>query len=618
MDQLTARVDLSAQRYHLEDISWSLRKALLGGRGLNNFYLFHETRESLDPLSGDNPLIIGAGLLSGLPCPSPSRCSVSGKSPETELLGDTNFGGNFAPALRKTGLDHVIVSGQSERPVCLYLHEKDISFHAADHLWGLDCQQTQAVLKTEFGTDVQVLCIGQAGENLVRFACLRHGHKSAAGRGGLGCLMGSKRLKAIVVQGGQAPQVKYPQALQQYTQKLNQRLAGSRTREVLHSLGTPFLFDLHNFQGIVRSYNGMASKFPAGKAIRAKNFQKYYTKARACFRCVIGCRHEYRLEADGQIIQGVGPEYGTVGAFGPICGLNDPKAILLMNDRVNRYGLDSVSTGNIIAWSIELFQKGLITTEDTDGVELNWGDADTILKLVDDIAFQRGFGSLLALGALGAGRWLGRGTEEYLVWTKNLIQSDSVDVRAHKGFALGVATSTRGADHLRSRPTLEALRLPAAELAQIYSQTVSSDPHSYEGKAVMVWQSEIEYALGDALGICRFAQRFNSPDHLNFKELSHIILSATGLELSEADLQNIGERILSLERLFLGREGLDRKADSLPGRYFIPMEEGSFQGECIDQVKFDHMLDQYYTLHGWDPSTGLPSQRVLQEIFNLR
>lgn len=615
MNQHIAFINLSTKEITVEPIPLKIRRLFLGGRGINIYLLYNNSSPKTDAMSPESPLIVGAGLLSGLPCPSASRCSITAKSPETDLLADSNIGGFFSSELKKTGFDHLVIKGKSPYPIYLLIEEANIQIVNAEHLWGKDAIETMYILKKDHGMSCQSLCIGQAGENLVAFACIRHGLKNTAGRGGLGCLMGAKNLKAIAVKADRKSTVVWGKELINYTKQLNKRLLNSKTSQVLYKYGTPFLFDLHNFMGILRTYNGRLNQFSEGKKLGISHLKKKYISHKACFGCVIACRHRYQyIDREGKTIEAEGPEYGTLAAFGPICGINDLETILQLNDLVNRYGLDSISTGNIIAWTMELFQEGILTTKDTMGFHLRWGDKETVFQLVDQIAFRKGLGASLANGPQIATRLFGSGSEESLNWVKKLIQSDSVDVRAFKGFALGVATATRGADHLRSRPTFEALILPEEKLREIYGDPVSSDPTSYSGKALMVWQSEREFAIADALGICRFAQRFNNPDHLGINEFKNLINHATNMDISSDDLLSIGERITTTERMFLAREGIRREDDTLPERYFKPMPLGRYKGQKIEPKEFNQMLNEYYDLHGWDCKTGIPTKKTLHKL----
>lgn len=609
-------IDLTKMEVKKEDLPARLRSLFLGGRGINVFLLYKHTTPQTRPLGPDNPLIIGAGLLSGTPAPSAARCSITGKSPETGLLGDSNIGGFFAAQLRKTGYDHLLIKGRSEDPVYIYIEDGEVQIRDASHLWGKDTIETMNLLKSEHGKSSQSLVIGPAGENLVSFATVRHGIKNTAGRTGMGCLMGSKNIKAIVVKGTLSLSMKYPAEMTAYSRKLNRIIKGTRTTEVLHQYGTPVLFDLHNLRGMVRTLNGQLNQFKDGRELRSSNLKSYYTKSSGCFACPIKCQHSYKLNNnEGGELTGDGLEYGVLGALGPVCGIKNLKAIFKINDLLNRYGLDASSAGNLIAWVTELFQRGMITENETGGLSLNWGDEEIILTLIRQIVERRGFGNLLADGAKVASEKLGDESKKYLIWSKYLPQSDSVDVRAFKGFALGVATSTRGADHLRSRPTLGALNLSDEDLKSVYGKSVSNDPTSYKGKAYMVWWSEINFVLADALGICRFAQKFNSIDHLGIEEFSRLIYYATGMKLTPDELFKIGERIITLERLFLKREGIDRRNDTLPDRYFDePMPSGQYKGERIDRDAFNQMLDDYYKLHHWNIDTGNPSDGSLRDL----
>lgn len=611
-----AYIDLDKMEVKKDILSEEITRFFMGGRGINMYLLYSNVSPRVKSLDSDNCLIIGTGLLSGMPVPSSARCSISGKSPETELLGDSNIGGYFAAELRKAGFDHLVIRGKAGRHILVIIEDGEIRFEDADFVWGKDTIETTEMIKNRYGSACQALCIGPAGEKLVRFACVRHGWKSAAGRTGMGCLMGAKNIKAIIARGKARLPIKYPDRLRNYTAELNDRINRSRMKEILHENGTPFLFDLHNKQGIVRTYNGQVNLFEKGRNLRSANLKrKYYKDKRGCFSCTIKCRHRYEIKREtGDSIYGEGPEYGTLGAFGPICGIENLEAILVINDLLNRYGLDSNSTGNIIAWAIELFKLGIINENDTDGLKLDWGDEETIIKLISQISRREGFGDILANGAYIASKKIGKESEKYLTWVKFLPQSDSADVRVHKGFALGVATSTRGADHLRSRPTLEALNLSEEQLKEIFGGVVSSDPSSYLGKARMVWWTESYYALADALGICKFALMFNSIDNLGFEELRKLIYYSVGIELSPEELFKIGERIITLERMFLAREGISRKDDTLPLRYFEPMPLGPHKGESIDKRAFSIMLNEYYQLHGWDINTGIPTEQNLKRL----
>lgn len=610
-------IDLSTSKVQVKNVSNKMRRQFLGGRGINMHLLYTHVLPGIDPLDSKNVLIIGAGLLAGVKGPATCRCSISGKSPETGLIGDSNIGGYFASELRKTGYDHLVISGQAKRPVYIFIDNGDIAIDHARSMCGKDTIETADVLNKKHGDSIQVLCIGQAGENLVRFAGVRSGRKSIAARTGMGCLMGSKKLKAIVVKGAKKIPVEYPDRLREYSATLNSIILNSNVRNILNKYGTPYLFDVHNkMLGIVRTHNGQFNIFRDADSLSAFNLaEKYYVSKKTCFSCPVCCRHGYLVkEGKFKNLYGEGPDYGMLGAFGPVCGIKSMENVLFINDLLNRYGMDASSTGNIIACAIELFKEGIIDEKDTGGLTLEWGDDAVIIKLIHQIVKREGFGDILANGAKVAAETIGSGSAQYLMWVKNLPQSDPVDIRGHKGAALGVATSTRGADHLRSRPNLEFLRLSENNLRKIYGGDVSNDPDSYKGKARMVRWSESLYAVIDSLGICRFVTKYFSPDLLGFKELSKLIYYGTGMKISEKELFEIGERITNVERMFLVREGVRREHDNLPPRYFQPMPLGRNKGKKIDAQLFNRMLDEYYQLHGWDKNTGIPTKATLRRL----
>jgi aldehyde:ferredoxin oxidoreductase len=612
-----ANINLSNLKIRVENISNKIRKEFLGGRGINMYLLYTHTSPSIDPLSPENILIIGTGLLTGIKGPSTSRCSISGKSPETGLIGDSNIGGHFGAELKRTGYDHLVIKGQAKEPIYILIEDENIMVYNASSIWQKDTIETMEILKKEHGDSIQSLCIGQAGENCVRFACVRSGWKNTAARTGMGCLMGSKRIKAIVVKGTIKTSIRYPSKFKEYNNDLNFKIANSKIIGILNKYGTPYLFDLHNkLFGIVRTFNGQFNIFSEGANLSSFNLvEKYYNSKRTCFSCSVCCRHGYLLkEGEFKGLYGEGPDYGMLGAFGPVCGIKNIESILVINDLLNRYGLDASSTGNIIAWAIELFKKGIISEKDTNGLKLEWGNEAVIIKLIHQIAKREKFGNVLADGARIAAERIGKGSEQYLIWVKNLPQSDPVDIRGHKGSALGIATSTRGADHLRSRPTFEFLKLSEDNLRKFYGEEVSSAPNSYKGKARMVWWAESLYAVIDSLGICKFITKYFSPDLLGFEEISKLIYYATGIKFSEKELFEIGEKIINIERMFLVREGIRREHDNLPVRYFQPMPLGRNKGKRISAQHLNKMLDEYYQLHGWDKDTGIPTKATLKRL----
>ncbi|HIC90776.1 MAG TPA: aldehyde:ferredoxin oxidoreductase [Syntrophaceae bacterium] len=612
-----AYLDVTTEGVEMKTIPQELTQKFLGGRGINSYLLFNHTKPATDPLSPQNPLIIGPGLLTGLKGISFARCTISGKSPETGLLGDSNIGGHFGAAMKKAGVDHLVVTGASERPIYILINEGEITIEDAHDLWGQDAIRTGEILKEMHGSSVQSLCIGPAGENLVRFACIIHRKKNAAGRCGMGCLMGSKRIKAIAVKATTSLKPVHEEAFSQLMTDIHEKLGKEFLIEYLKEFGTAHLFDvINNNIGMGRTYNGLALTFQNNKDISPKNLkEKYYSGKSGCFSCPVACQHRYSItKGHFQGIKSEGPEYSVLGGFGPLVGINSLEAILKINDLINRYGLDASSTSNMIAWMIELFTSGIIDQEVTQGIRLSWGDEEMIMDLIHKIAHREGLGNLLALGAKEVVRQLGKETGNYVSWAKYLPQSDPVDLRYITAYALGNAVATRGSDHLRSRPTWEAFSFPEDKLREIYGGYVSSDPFSYKGKGRVIWWWESYLSLFDALGLCKLLAFHCLPGVFDFETLASMANLAIGLDLTARDVFEIGERITNIERMFLVREGITRKDDFLPQRYFEPIRWSNGLTEEEKDLKlmeegFNEMLNEYYQLHGWDMN-GIPLEET--------
>jgi len=614
-------IDLTSGSSRVEAIPPDMVRRYVGGRGINSALLLDNTKTGLDPLSPENPIIFGAGMLTGMPGPAASRLTITGKSPETGLLGDANIGGDFGAALAGTGIRHVFITGRAQRPVYLLLQREGGGVKAevrdASHVWGADTHDTQAAINGELGEEAHTACIGPAGENLVRFACVMHGNKNAAGRTGMGCLMGSKNLKAVTVIGAGRVQPHDGQSFRDLTREINERMRGEFLIGELSRFGTPHLYNvINNNIEMGRAYNGLSTVLKDKGDMRPETLEEsYYTGKRGCRYCPVGCRHTYEVkEGRHSGLKGEGPEYGIMGHMGPVLGINSVEAVLVLNDRLNRLGIDASSAGNIIAWAVELYQDGIIGDGDTGGLKLGWNDPDMVYDLLGDIALRRGFGAVLADGALTASEKFGGESRGRMIWVKGLPQSDPVDLRFIKAFALGVSTATRGADHLRSRCPWEAFEYDRDFLAGIYGGPVDSDPRSYNGKGRVVWWWESYLALFDALGICKLLafHCLPEPGVFSFGVFSELIRHGTGIEFTPDEVFRAGEAITNVERRFICREGVTRKDDYPPDRYFEPLRWQSGVDEesrntWLDRNKYDEMLDEYYECHGWDPVTGVPT-----------
>ena len=611
-------VDLTTGEIEKRDIPESMRRKYLGGRGLDMYLLYNHVKPGCEPLGPDNVFVASAGLLGGTLTPSPSRFHVGARSPLTGFIGSANSGGYFAPELRFAGFDHLVVKGKSDKPVYLYVHDGEIEIRDASHIWGHDVMTTQQIIRDDLDDQqVKSLCIGQAGENLVRFANVRTGQKNAAGRTGIGAVMGSKKLKAVAARGTLGVEIAHPEeAFKVYEEKLRQVLRSKATRAI-QEYGTMVTFNTSNASGQIRVRNFQTNTLEDAEQLEPEYFYENYSIGMAgCFGCPIHCRHKY-IVPEGQFAGTYteGPEYTTLGAFGTELECRRIETVLRGNHLANMYGFDTLEFGSMVAWAMELYEKGLIDDKVTGGLKLEWGNEEAIFELVDQVVFRKGLGDILAEGPERAIQKLGEDTRYYNVHIKGMSNLHS-DERAIPSFALGIGTATRGSDHLINRPVTDLFNLPAEVLKSHYGFDVVNDYSSYETKGKVIWWHETYNPITDSLGVCRIGTITFSLNRLGFKEYVELIRAMTGMEFSAEELQQIGERIYTLERLFNIREGAGRKDDYPVERYFVEPTPAGLprnRGKTIDREKYEQMLDENYEMHGWDKD-GIPRQETLEKL----
>ena len=531
-----AFIDLTKRRVEIEPIPLEVRRKFLGGRGLNMHLLSRFYTPTLDPLSPQNPLIFGAGLLTGS-LSFGSRMNITAKSPESGHLGDANMGGEFGAEMVKAGLSHLVITGKSSKPVYLYIEDGTVTIGDAQSLMGLDTIETQKELRGQLQDEkVQVACIGQAGENLVRFAAVRSGLKNAAGRTGMGTVMGSKKLKAVAARGHLDISIAEPQRYLRSYCALLKKLVETKWAHALGKRGTPLLFHNSNTGGFLSVRNNQETSVGReGFRLEAEALEAYSTGMVACYSCPVHCRHRFAIE-DGRYkgTHGEGPEYASIGSLGSKLGNLDLENIIYAVDLCNRYGIDTISVGSYIAWAMELYQRGIIDSG-TTGMPLEWGAGDALIELIHQIAHRKGFGDILAEGAF-AKKHFGEEGMHYLLAIKNF-PIEMTDERLAKSLALGMATASRGACHMRSRPSIDVLGLPEEILKRVYGASVSNELSSYRGKGRMVWWHERLNAVADSLGVCRFLTVFSSIHAPEYKELAKLVGLATGLNMTAAELK---------------------------------------------------------------------------------
>ena len=612
-----AYIDLSTGVITKTSIPKSIRTQFLGGRGINMYLLYNHLSPGIDPLSADNVLLIGAGLLTGIPALGSGRCDIAAKSPITGAIGDSNVGGFFAPEMRMAGFDHLVIKGKAEKPVYLWIHDEEIEILDASHLWGKDTFETQALIRSDHGDEeIKSLVIGNAGENLVRFANVRTGMKNAAGRTGMGCVMGSKNLKAVAARGTMDIKFAHPEQLLDYCKEMIDMVMKNRYSRAASKWGTLVIYSTTNTTGLIRTRNFQLNQLDQGWELEPEEMDKYTIGMSGCFGCPVSCRHRYTLK-EGAFAPffAEGPEYTSLGAFGTMVDCKKMETVLVANHLVNKYGLDTLETGGLIAWAMELYEKGIITEKITNGLKLEWGNEEVLFELIRQITYREGFGNILADGFKIAIEKIGQESKYYAIQVKDMSNLHS-DERPTPSLALGIATSTRGADHLRGRPAIDLYGLPEDFLEEIYGAPISSDYRSYEGKSRMVWWQELLYAVTDSLGTCKFQTVFLAVHAPKWDEFSKLIYLVSGIQYTTSQLMEIGERIYTIERMFNNREGFSRKDDALPERYFkeaTPIGLPRVRDRKINKEKFEKMLDEYYTLHGWDDN-GVPTIETIQKL----
>src|SRR5918996_603732 len=594
----TLFIDLARREVRSAYTPRRIVEALLSGRGANMFYLYRLLDESLHPLHPDIPLIFGSGVLTGL-VPSAARGNCTSWSPESGVILDSNVGDYFPSFLRMNGIDHLVLYGECPEWTLLLIREGHIEWHDAREYVGLDNIDLRARVEADFGgvwaRDMSMANITRAGENLVLTAGIMGGPKAIYARGAPGAKMGSLRLKAIVTLGA-TKEFATAMPYKPYNRQIAQKLLGtSVVKHALSITGTPFLYKPSRLLGAMGTKNNQETTWTEG--LDANHIDPYRPGMDGCFRCPVNCRPLNELTPDptDKYGRGDGPEYVTLGKFGPNIGIDRVEPVIRLNNICNDLGLDTASTGSAFGWAMELFERGIINASDTGGIDLRWGDAEVVERLLFMTARREGFGNVLAdsTRAVEKGHYPPEALR-YRMAVKGLMQSDPHDARILKAFALGLAVATRGMDHLRNRATLEInarINDDPAFKARLYGAEVSAAPNAYDGKERAVRVCENIYGVGDAVGMCRFTTKlFNSPSLPGLEEFQQQLANVTGLEFTIEELDRAGLNIMGLERMINYRLGVRRKDDTLPDRWFDePNTAGPFKGEHIDRDEFDRM-----------------------------
>jgi aldehyde:ferredoxin oxidoreductase len=627
-------IDLSSGHIETKAIPLDMRRKFIGGRGLDAYLLYNHTKKGCDPLGPDNVFIISGGLLCATLASATSRCHVMAKSPLTGLLGSANMGGFFTPELAWAGFHHLVVKGKAEHPVYIYVHNGKIEIKDARGIWGKSVTDTQWAIREDLGDqEVKSAVCGPAGENLVRYANVMTGIKNAAGRSGMGAVMGSKNLKAIAARGTMDIKIARPAEALEFNKRFIEQITGAKVNQTMGTLGTPFIWGATNSWGGIRCRNFQYNQCEYADDIEPERIDEIAAETMGphhmtgCYGCQVHCRAQYRIpEGPYKGRYDEGPDYTAQAAFGGETDTPRALTVLVGNHLTNQYGVDNLEIGSIIAWAMELYEEGILTDKDIDGVDLRFGNDEAVIEMIERICFRKGYlGDLLAEGGILASEKIGKGAFDYLIQVKGM-QNLQSDERATPGLALNVATSSRGSDHLRSRPAIDLYHLPEEVLRRIYSNPVpydgplSSKHTAYEGKAWPVFWQENCFMGVDCLGICKYHTTFLGATLPNYEDWSKVLYYNCGLEMSPEELWHASRRANMMERLFNLREGLKRddlkKGDMLNHRYFDePAKRGApgVIGSHLDKEKFSKMIDEFYEYKGLDKE-GKPKPEVLKEL----
>jgi len=592
------RVNLSTGKVSTEPLDPGLAKDYLGARGLGTKYFCNEVDPKVDPLSPENKLIFAPGPLTGTYAPSGGRYNVVTKGPLNGTIAASNSGGTWGPELKFAGYDMLIVEGKAPKPVYLWIKNDAVEIRDAAHLWGKIVPDTQDAICAETDADAKVACIGPAGENQVLFAAIMNDMHRAAGRSGVGAVMGSKNLKAVTVRGTGsvtcADHEAFLAAVMNARQKIQAHPVGGTGFRLY---GSQILMNIINQVGASPTRNWQDAFFPnadkvSGETLAANQLQR----PKGCFSCIISCGRVTKVTNPKYKGEGEGPEYETAWGFGGDCGVDNFDAGIKANYYCNEYGMDTISMGSTVACAMELYEKGFITLEDTGGIALNWGDGDAMLEMVRLTGVGEGFGKKLGQGSYRLAESYGH---PELSMTVKKQEMPAYDARAVQGVGLNYATSNRGGCHMRGY-TIETEVLGNPVFGP------KMDQHTIDGKPQMCinWQN-LTAAL-DATGACQF-----TTFGIASAELAAMLGPLTGFEYSADDFLKCGDRIWNLERLFNLKAGFTAKDDTLPPRLLKePIKTGPSKGKVS---LLPEMLPEYYRLRGWDEN-GVPTPEKVQEL----
>ncbi|MBN2396058.1 MAG: aldehyde ferredoxin oxidoreductase family protein [Candidatus Atribacteria bacterium] len=612
-------VDLTEKKYWIENPGEKFYRKYWGGRALALYYMLNEMKPGIDPFSPDNLLIFATSVVVGSKAPMINRYTVCAKSPLTNAHGEAEAGGYWGPELKKAGFDAIIIKGISQDPVYLYLKDTKVEIRNAQHLWGKDTLETQELLREECNDErIRIAQIGPAGENLVYFANIVNELHHFNGRNGLGAVMGSKKLKAIVVRGNANINEYIPGKINEITRQISRRVMENPLSRSLREKGTIAVIDVAAQGGWLPTRNWSDNHFEEKERVLTEEYHKrIFARNSSCYACPIACKRESSSQNPSLEINPKlgGPEYETLVSLGPLCGVSDLDYIAKAGQLCNQYAVDTISMGMTIAFAMQCYEEGILTKKETDGLELNFGNKKAVIELIKKIVFREGIGELLRFGTLRASKKIGKGSEKFVHQVKGQ-EIPMHDPRVKVGVALQYALADYGADHMKAAHD----GYYASEDGWGLQETSGLDIHDavdvqnigYK-KVALFKKLDIFWSLLDILGVCHFGYVPRSLGTL--EELLGLICSICGWRLTWYELMKLGERSIDMARIFNLREGITAKHDRLPDVFFQNFKGGLLDGKgAIDQEKFQEAIHLRYEMMGWDRETGIPSDGILAEL----
>ena len=600
------RVNLSKDKLSIEYPDEIFYRRYLGGEGFVAYYLLKELKPGIDPLGPENKLIFAAGPVTGVPIAGNSRNSIGAKSPLTGGFGESEVGGYWGAELKHAGFDAVIIEGKASSPVYLWIHNGEAEIRDASHIWGLETGDAQRVIREELNDNlVRVALIGPGGENLVRYACIMVDLKDAAGRTGMGAVMGSKNLKAVAVRGSGRIEVSDKRILTELSKHLIQKVKDMRLCEY----GTGSLFEEYAASGNLPIRNFRDGEFQNAAALSAKNVKATVRVGmEGCYACPIRCKKIVKIDEPFTVDPAYGgPEYEALASLGSNCGVDDLKAVCKANEICNRFSIDVISAGVSIAFAMECYENGLISDKETGGLKLKFGNAEALVRMVEMIGRREGLGDLLAEGVKRASEKIGKDSERFAMHVKGQ-EIPMHEPRFKKALGVGYAVSPTGADHMHNFH--DTFLTPNSQELSVLAELGILEPIPLEklcpGKIRALIYAVDWRVLDNCLLLCSFVP-------WDYVQKTSIVRAVTGWNTTAWELMKTGERVTTMARVFNIREGFGRKDDWLPERFFNPRISGVLSDTAIDPEEFREAIDTYYKMMGWDEN-GVPTREKLEEL----